>query len=107
MGGKSTGSKGRKGRMLTQDPSSSQLPSSSRDPPTPAPPQTSLELCRHSTGRGLAWGPGRPAPYGQDIVDGGGGNLGQTVCSYPYSRFSVSAKFASARVHRDIAFPDV
>ncbi|KAM9638238.1 uncharacterized protein ACIBXB_013440 [Morphnus guianensis] len=33
--------------MLTQYPSSSQLPNGSRDPPTPAPPQKSPELCSH------------------------------------------------------------
>lgn len=50
MGGKSTGSKGRKGRTLTQHPSSSQLPNGSWDPPTPAPPQKSPELRRHGSG---------------------------------------------------------
>lgn len=83
MGGKSTGSKGRKGRTLTQHPSSSQLPNGSWDPPTPAPPQKSPELRRHGTGH-------HPSRLG---CCGGwqGGPPRQTVPPYPWGRFSVSA----------------
>lgn len=37
------------------------------------------------THRGLALGPGLPALHGRGVVEGGGGNLGQTVPPYPYT----------------------
>lgn len=56
---------------------------------------------------GLALGPGLPAPYGQDVTEGGRRTLRQRLPLCPYSGVSVSAGFASAQARRGIAFPDM
>lgn len=109
MGGKSAGSKGRKGRMPTQDPSSSQLPNASQDPPMPAPPQTSPELCRHDTGD-IPWpdtGSWPPCTAWLGCHGGQEGGPRAHSAPVPIQLVICFSQVASAPARRGIAFPDV
>lgn len=98
MGGKSAGSKGRKGRMLTQHPSSSQLPNGSRIHLPPLLPRN------HRSCVGAAPG---TIPAGWDVVEGGEGTPQADGAPVPTGQVFCFSRVASAGSRRDVAFPDV